>query len=62
MIRIAVRELVERLRREELDRAIVDGYRRIPPGTPDEWGALETEAATSASIMAARLDAEDGGW
>jgi predicted transcriptional regulator len=24
--------------------AIVEGYRRIPPGTPDGWGDLEAQA------------------
>lgn len=34
-IRAAVRELAERRRRSEVDKAIIEGYRRHPP-TPEE--------------------------
>ena len=38
---------------------IVDGYTRMPPGVPDDWGSLEafTEAATHDTLR--RLDAEE---
>lgn len=42
-----------------LSRAIVDGYRRVPPGTPDEWGPLSDLADRSALETLQRLDAEE---
>ena len=30
-------------REAAIDRAIVEGYTRIPPGTPDEWGDVESD-------------------
>ncbi|MGI8727283.1 MAG: CopG family transcriptional regulator [Solirubrobacterales bacterium] len=49
-------------RSREIDRAIVEGYTRIPPGTPDEWGDLEAAADANTREMLERLDEEDGGW
>ncbi len=48
--------------RAAIDAAIVDGYRRHPPGTVDDWGNPEEAAIAAALLNAARLDAEDGGW
>jgi predicted transcriptional regulator len=46
----------------EIDRLIVEGYRRIPPGTIDEWGDLSASAGASLGETMRRLDSEDGGW
>lgn len=35
-VRVAVAELAERKRRQRLDEAIVDGYRRHPPTSEEE--------------------------
>jgi len=40
-------------------RSIVDGYTRIPPATPDEWGRLEEQAERSTVELLQRLDAEE---
>ena len=37
----------------------VEGYRRIPPGTGDEWGDLEAEADDAGRRMARDLDEEE---
>jgi hypothetical protein len=37
----------------------VEGYRRIPPGTVDEWGDLEAEADDAGRRMARDLDEEE---
>lgn len=40
-----IREAIETHLRDERDeaigRAIVEGYTRVPPGVPDEWGDIE---------------------
>lgn len=41
----------------EKDRRMVEGYTRIPPGTPDEWGNLDDWAA-----WAARHIVEEEPW
>jgi Arc/MetJ-type ribon-helix-helix transcriptional regulator len=38
LIRDAVDAYLRDDREAEIDRQIIEGYRRIPPGTPDEWG------------------------
>ncbi len=40
-------------------RQIADGYRRIPPVTPDEWGDLEALTDRATSDVLVRLDAEE---
>lgn len=39
--------------------AIVSGYTRIPPETPDAWGGLEAERDRAAAETLLRLDAEE---
>ena len=42
-----IREIVERYLSESSEATItariVEGYRRVPPATPDEWGDLEQQ-------------------
>ncbi len=40
-------------------RRYVEGYRAQPPGIPDEWGDLESDADLQGREAALRLDAED---
>ena len=40
-------------------RQIVEGYTRIPPGTPDEWGDIGDLTSTCAREVMQRLDAEE---
>lgn len=58
----AVAALVADRERAAVDEAIVDGYRRHPPGATDTWGDVEETALAAALVNAERLDAEDGGW
>lgn len=59
-----VREAVEAYLHDEgteaAGRRIVDGYTRVPPGTPDAWGNVE---AWHDALAAARAqEAADGQW
>lgn len=58
----AVAVLVAERERAATDAAIVDGYRRHPPGAADGWGDIEEAGLSAALLNAERLDAEDGGW
>lgn len=58
----AVVELVRTAERAIVDAAIVEGYRRYPPGQVDDWGDPEEHALALALLNAKRLDDEDGGW
>jgi tellurite resistance-related uncharacterized protein len=40
-------------------RRIVEGYERIPPATPDEWGDLATLTDTASVELLQRLDVEE---
>lgn len=41
VIREAIEAHLRNEREEAIGRSIVEGYTRIPPGAPDEWGDLE---------------------
>jgi Arc/MetJ-type ribon-helix-helix transcriptional regulator len=59
LIRRAVEDFLKRDREAQAAREIVEGYKRIPPATPDEWGDLAgvTDGATVDVLH--RLDAEE---
>lgn len=59
LIREAVEALLADDREAAITAAIVDGYRRVPPQEPDEWGDLERSGATSTRETLQRLDAEE---
>jgi Arc/MetJ-type ribon-helix-helix transcriptional regulator len=59
LIREAVEAFLANDREAAIDRAIVEGYTRIPPGTPDEWGDLEALSDHAARETLARLDREE---
>ncbi len=59
LIREAVETHLTERREDAIGRAIVEGYRRIPPGTPDEWGDLEHMADVAGRETAQRLDEEE---
>ncbi len=61
-LRVAVEEFVRRRRSAAIDRAIIDGYRRVPVAVVDDWGSIESAHAIASSILAHSLDTEDGGW
>jgi len=54
-----IREAVEAHLASSVGHAVADGYRRIPPATPDEWGAPGDVADASARELLHRLDAEE---
>jgi predicted transcriptional regulator len=58
VIREAVTSHLAAAREAQLDAAIVAGYLRIPPGTPDEWGDLSAQADAATEDVLQRLDAE----
>jgi predicted transcriptional regulator len=59
VIREAVEDHLAERRHDAVGEAIADGYRRIPPGTPDEWGDLERTADIAGRAAAQRLDLEE---
>lgn len=59
LIREAVEALLQVDREAAIDRAIVAGYTRIPPGTPDEWGDVEADALVAGRRLGQRLDDEE---
>ncbi len=59
LIRTALEEFFRNDQEAAISRRIVDGYVRIPPETPDEWGDL-AETTDQASVdLLRRLDAEE---
>jgi len=47
----------------EYDRALIDGYSRIPQTDgADEWGDLNAWTDANSSLNLAALNGEDGGW
>lgn len=46
-------------RERQIGEAIAEGYRRIPQGTPDEWGDLSAAAEDANRETMQRLDAEE---
>jgi Arc/MetJ-type ribon-helix-helix transcriptional regulator len=62
VVRLAIAEFIERRRRLEIDRQIIEGYTRVPQGDVDRWGDVDQQVAGHARSAAQRLDAEDGGW
>jgi hypothetical protein len=59
VIREAVERHIAEGEHDAVGEAIADGYRRVPPGTPDEWGDLERMADVSGRELAQRLDQEE---
>ena len=48
-------------REAELTRLIVNGYRRVPAGEPDGWGALERLGEIATVELLQRLDEDESG-
>lgn len=59
VVREAVTKYLAESSEAEISRQIVDGYTRIPPGTPDEWGDLEAQLDSNRRAMQRRLDEEE---
>lgn len=59
LIRAVLEEFLADEREAAIGRRIVEGYRNIPPATPDEWGDLATLTDVAAGDLLHRLDAEE---
>lgn len=59
LIRRAVAAFLVEASRDAIGQQIADGYRRTPPGTPDDWAALDALADRSTIETAQRLDEEE---
>jgi len=67
LIRLVLQEHLEARTRESIGRRIAEGYQRVPPATPDEWGDLSAITDQATADLLARLDAEEraggsSGW
>lgn len=59
LIRSVLEDFLATDREASLARLIVDGYTRIPPATPDEWGDLGQMSDRATLDLLHRLDAEE---
>ncbi len=59
LVRKALEDFLRDEREAAISRQIVEGYTRIPPGTPDEWGDLEVVAEQATVDLLRRLDSEE---
>jgi hypothetical protein len=59
LIRQVLQDFLDAEGEEAIGRRIADGYRRVPPATPDEWGAPEAAGDESTTALLQRLDAEE---
>jgi hypothetical protein len=60
LIRSALEEYLRKDEEATMGERIVEGYRRIPPITPDEWGDLGELTDNATVDVLHRLDAEEG--
>lgn len=59
LIRAAVEDFLSRDQEAVMAREIVEGYKLIPPVTPDEWGDLAQVTDQATADVLHRLDAEE---
>ena len=59
LIRDILEEALANDREAWITQRIVDGYTRMPPGVPDDWGSLEALADAATHDTLRRLDAEE---
>lgn len=59
LIREAVVTYLTDVGEAAIARKILEGYTRVPPSTPDEWGDLEAQQDRATREVAQRLDAEE---
>ena len=59
LIREAVTAFLAQSGEAAIGKRIVEGYRRLPPVTPDEWGDLDAEMQRATLETLHRLDAEE---
>jgi predicted transcriptional regulator len=59
IIRVAIEAYLGEDREREIDRQIIEGYQRIPQGTPDEWGDLDAWHTAMAAATLREIQAEE---
>ena len=59
LIREAVAAFLAESGEAAVGKRIVEGYSRVPPVTPDEWGDLDAERQRATLEALHRLDAEE---
>lgn len=59
LIRSALEEFLSEDEEAAIGEQIAEGYRRIPPVTPDEWGDLQELTDNATVDVLHRLDAEE---
>lgn len=59
LIRAVLQEYLDARAEDSVGRQIAEGYLRVPPGTPDEWGDLDSFTEQATADVFARLDAEE---
>lgn len=59
LIRTALEDFLRNDQEAAIGDQIVEGYKRIPPAIPDEWGDLERSTDNAAADVLHRLDAEE---
>jgi len=61
LIREILAAHLEEQSRASVGRRIAEGYRRVPPGHPDEWGDVADQTDRATTDLLSRLDSEEGG-
>ena len=59
LIRTALEDFLGADREAAIGQRIADGYGRIPPATPDEWGDISRMTDLATADLLVRLDAEE---
>lgn len=60
LIREVLQEHLDTMAESSVGRRIAEGYVRVPPATPDEWGHLSAMTGQATVDLMVRLDAEEG--
>lgn len=59
LIREVLEEHLQAQGRVAVGRQIAEGYARVPPATPDEWGRVDDLTDRATADVLVRLDAEE---
>lgn len=59
VVRSAVEAHLQRVEQDTVGRRIVEGYTRIPPASPDEWGGVAEAADAAVREVMQRLATEE---
>jgi len=59
LIRAVLEEYLDAQGQVAIGRQIADGYARVPPATPDEWGDIADLTDRATADLLVRLDTEE---